>query len=139
MVKMDMIECKKKRLTKEVKIDKNLINSLIKSSLKRLKTQELLPLNNTTSSSKISLTYEALRELLEALGISKGYKIYNHECYCAFLKEIMNESNLGNEFNKFRKTRNAINYYGKDISTDEAKHLIQEMKEFIKKVKTKFF
>ena len=134
-----MIECKKKRLTKEVKIDKNLINSLIKSSLKRLKTQELLPLNNTTSSSKISLTYEALRELLEALGISKGYKIYNHECYCAFLKEIMNESNLGNEFNKFRKTRNAINYYGKDISTDEAKHLIQEMKEFIKKVKTKFF
>ena len=136
---MDLLECKRKSLVKEVKADKNLIRSLIQSSSKRMKTQELLALTPITASSKISLTYEALRELLEALGISKGYKIYNHECYSAFLKEVLKESRLGSEFNKFRKIRNAINYYGKDISISETKHLLSEMGIMIEKLKTKFF
>ncbi|MBU1245657.1 MAG: hypothetical protein KKH88_02915 [Nanoarchaeota archaeon] len=132
---MDWEECNKKDLVKEVKADKNLTNSLIKSSEKKLKTQSLLDLNETTATSKISLSYEALRELLEALAISNGFKIYNHECYYAFLKEILKKNDLGREFDNFRKLRNAINYYGKDISKEEAKEIMENIIKLIEKVK----
>lgn len=128
--KMDWKTCCKKYLVKDIKVDKNLISSLISSSSKKDHSQSLLQLNDQTASSKISLAYEALRELLEALAINKGYKIYNHECYCAFLKEILNESQLGDEFDKFRKLRNSINYYGKDIAVDEAKAILYSMTKF---------
>ena len=136
---MDFTACKKKNLVKQIGIDKNLINSLIKSSLKKLNAQKLLVLNDDTASSKITLIYDAMRELLEALAVSKGYKIYNHECYCAFLKEIMKESNLGDTFDNFRKIRNDINYYGKDVSAEDSKLIINEMIAFIETIKTKFF
>jgi len=65
----------------------------------------------------------------------KGYKIYNHECYCAFLKEIAGKSDIGDEFNSFRKLRNSINYYGKDISAEEANPVLKDMSKLIEKVK----
>ena len=136
---MDFISCKKKNLIKPVGVDKNLVNSLIKSSSKKFNAQSLLILNDDTASSKITLIYDAMREILEALAISKGYKIYNHECYSAFLKEVMKESYLGDTFNNFRKIRNDIDYYGKDISANESKPVIDGMVDYIKIIKTKFF
>lgn len=136
---MDFTSCKKNNLVKEIKVDNNLIQSLLKSSSKKFQTQKLIKLDNDTASSKITLIYDAIRELLEASAVSKGYKIYNHECYCAFLKEIMKESLLGDRFNNFRKIRNDINYYGKDISAEEAKPLIGDMITFIGIIKNKFF
>ena len=134
---MDWSTCKIKRLVKEIVRDDNLITSLINTSQKKLKSQKLLELNDDTASSKITLVYDALRELLEALAISNNYKIYNHECYTAFLKEILQESLLGDKFNDFRKIRNAINYYGKDLTKEEAKPLISEMLEFLEIVQKK--
>lgn len=135
---MDWKECKDSRLAKSIKPDINLAKSLIKSAEKRLKSQELLELNETTSESKVSLSYDALRELLEALAILKGFKIYNHECYCAFLKEIMKESVLGDLFDKQRKIRNSINYYGDEITVDEARAVLGQMTELISKIRTIF-
>ncbi len=112
---------------------------MLKSSSKKLNAQKLLQLDDITATSKITLVYDALRELLEALSISKGYKIYNHECYASFLKEIMKESSLGDVFDNFRKIRNDINYYGKDVSADEAKPVIDEMINFIENLKIRFF
>ncbi|MBS3108806.1 hypothetical protein J4409_02945 [Candidatus Woesearchaeota archaeon] len=124
-------------MVKEVKIDKNLINSLINSASKKLITADSIKLNENTASSKVSLTYDALRELLEAIAIEEGFKIYNHECYCAFLKEIIKETNLGDKFDDFRKIRNSINYYGKDVSVEEASFLIKNMLILIKEIKQK--
>ena len=135
---MDLESCKKNKLVKEVKIDHPLIDSLLKTSEKKLKTQDMIVLNSTTSSSKISLAYDSLREILEALALSKGLKIYNHECYISFLKEVLKESGYGDEFDNFRKIRNSINYYGKDIPADEAEIIIQQMKLFIGKIKFLF-
>ena len=137
--KMDFAACQSKKLAKKVKVDENLIESLLKSSSKKLNAQKLLQLDDNTATSKITLVYDALRELLEALSISKGYKIYNHECYASFLKEIVNESNFGDIFNNFRKIRNDINYYGKDVSADEAKPVIDGMADFIESLKARFF
>lgn len=128
---MDLINCKKRRLIKKVKPDDNLIKSLIKSSKRKLKSQTLLKLSNDTAGSKISLAYDSLRALLEALSIKNGYKIYNHECYTSFLKEVMNESVLGDGFDKIRKIRNSVNYYGEEVSKEEASSIIKTTKELI--------
>ena len=126
---MDFKECLKKRIAKEVKTDLELIKSLKKTSQNKLDSENKLELNDVTAGSKISLMYDSLRELLEALAIKKGYKIYNHECYTYFLKEILNESSKGDEFDELRKIRNGINYYAKDISVNEAKEVLNRIKK----------
>ena len=68
------------------------------------------------------------------MALVKGYKIYNHECYTAFLKEILNESSLGDEFDKFRILRNGINYYGRRITHEEGIGIIRQMIIFIDKI-----
>ena len=126
---MDFNECIKKRIAKEVKEDKELMASLIKTSQNKFDSEKKLELSEVTSSSKISLLYDSLRELLEALAIKNGYKIYNHECYTYFLKEILNESIKGTEFDELRKIRNSINYYAKDISIEEAKEVLERIRK----------
>ncbi|MEK6922593.1 MAG: hypothetical protein AABX08_02215 [Nanoarchaeota archaeon] len=125
---MDWKECCDKKIAKNVKLDENLINSLKKTSENKLKSSEELIMNEINAASKVPLAYDSLRELLEALSLKKGYKIYNHECYTAFLKEIIGESEKGEEFDKIRIERNAINYYAKEISLEEAKDLIDKIK-----------
>ena len=86
-------------------------------------------MNSDTAASKVSLAYDSLCEMLEALAIKKCYKIYNHECYCAFLKEIIKERVLGDRFDKIRKIRNDSNYYGEEITVEEAEAIISEDNE----------
>lgn len=131
---IDWDDCIHKRFVKESKIDINLINSLIKSSENKLKSNKRLELDDSTASTKISISYDSLREILEALAIKKGFKIYNHECFCAFLEEICNNKSLSLEFDKFRRIRNAVNYYGKDIPVGEAKIIIKNIILLRKKV-----
>ncbi|MBU0459337.1 MAG: hypothetical protein KJ597_01815 [Nanoarchaeota archaeon] len=135
---MDWQECCRKRITKDVQVDEAMITALQKASKNKLESSQQLPLNLTTAASKLSLAYESLRELLEALALQRGYKIYNHECYTAFLKEIVQESYWGDEFDELRKARNAVNYYGKDISPEEAKELLSKIKTLRTKIKSLF-
>ena len=132
---MDWKNCISKSLSKKVKLDSNLIESLIKSAEKKIEAEKRLP--NSLPEPKISLVYDALRTLLEALALSKGFKIYNHECYVSFLKEILNESGLGDNFDKYRRLRNSINYYGKEINEKEAKEIIKDILQLIKIIQTK--
>ena len=125
---MDWEECLNKRVVKNVKRDEDMIRSLIKSSRNKLESENKLAMSDITASSKLSLAYDSLRELLEALAFKNGYKIYNHECYTAFLKEIIGESDKGDEFDEIRKIRNDVNYYGKDISAEEAEDIIKRIK-----------
>ena len=132
---MDWQACIKQKIAKGVKVDKNLITSLMRSADKKFKTGHSIILTDESATSKVSLLYESLRELLEALAISQGYKIYNHECYCPFLKEILHKSTLADSFNQFRKLRNDVNYYGEDITAEEAKIILHETNELIGHIK----
>ena len=127
--KADWKSCLDTLTAKKVKLDENTIKSLIKTSKNKFDSENQLEMSDVTAASKLSLAYDSLRELLEALAIKKGYKIYNHECYTAFLKEILNESDRGDEFDDIRKIRNAVNYYGKDITTEEAAKAIERIKK----------
>ena len=136
---MDWKECSFKKLSKEIRPDGNLTASLLKSSAKKISSQKLLPLNEDTASSKVTLAYDALGEVLEALSVLKGYKIYNHECYVPFLAEIINEHSFADRFDKFRRVRNSINYYGKEISPGEAGEIIKGILELLDQIRKKFF
>ena len=126
---MDWKECCSRRIAKSVKPDIEMITSLIKSSRNKLESESKLIMSEVTASSKLSLAYDSLRELLEALALKNGYKVYNHECYVAFLKEVIKESYKADEFDDIRKIRNAINYYGKEISPEEANGIIARIKK----------
>ncbi|MAE42624.1 hypothetical protein CMO93_02545 [Candidatus Woesearchaeota archaeon] len=130
---MDWKTCKEKRLAKEIGVDTELIKSLKISAGKKTSSAKLLEMNETTASSIITLAYDALRELLEAIAIKNGYKIYNHECYTSFLQSVMDENEMAESFDSLRKLRNSINYYGKDISIDDAKIVAEDIEELMKK------
>jgi hypothetical protein len=131
----DWKTCCSKRIVKEVSIDPGLITSLQKSSKNKLVSALQLQLTEITAAAKVSLAYDSLREMLEAVALQKGYKVYNHECYTAFLTEIVKESELAAQFDELRKERNAINYYGKEISPEDAIVFINKTVFVKKKVK----
>jgi hypothetical protein len=124
---MNWDECKIKGFVKEVKIDRELINSLLKQSKKKIITDKFSPLNEDTISTKFCNNYDALREILEAIALQKGFKIYNHECFTGFIKKILNLDSESFSFDKFRRIRNSINYYGQDLSIEDGRRLIDEV------------
>ncbi len=122
---MDWMSCNKKRLVKEVKKDANQIKALLEVSEMKLKSANTLPIEHHYA--KITLLYDVLRSILECVALEKGYKIYNHECYTHFLKELLGYSSLADRFDKLRKIRNGINYYGKEISQEEGEDIISRL------------
>ena len=93
---MDWKECLKKRIVKEIKKDKNVITSIRETADLKVKSSDFL--SGDLYIGKLTLLYDALREYLECMALEKGYKIYNHECYTAFIKEILNLSKEGDMF-----------------------------------------
>lgn len=130
---MDWRECIRKRIVKSVKKDRNLITSTREIAEIKIESAGVLP--EIYYIAKISLLYDALREYLESVSLENGYKIYNHECYSAFLKEILSLPNEADLFDKLRKIRNGINYYGRKVSEDEAEQVISDLNSLIRRVK----
>ncbi|MBS3102603.1 hypothetical protein J4458_04095 [Candidatus Woesearchaeota archaeon] len=128
---MDWKECVERRLAKKIHADIALINSLKETSKNKSISAASLEISEVTSSSVITLCYDSLRELLEALAIKHCYKIYNHECYTCFLKSVLSEEEIADAYDRIRKIRNAINYYGRKISIEEAEATIGEIKNLI--------
>lgn len=131
---MDWSECREKQ-AKLIAPDKELIKSLLEASANKYTSSQLLTLNEITKESVFILAYDALRELLEALTLSKGYKIYNHECYTAFLKTIINDEQLAKQYDSLRQLRNSVNYYGRSITLEDVKQLTKEIAQLIKQIK----
>jgi hypothetical protein len=132
---MDWIKCQQRKLAKRITIDVALATSLKEVAHNKQITQKLLPLNEITAASKITLAYDAVRETLEALAVVRGWQIYNHECYCSFLGEILSQPLIGRIFDQLRKIRNDINYDGKDISLAEAKLRLEQLESILETIK----
>jgi len=130
---MDWKECVRKRIAKEVTKDEGMIKSLRETAAIKVESANSLP--DHLYIGKISLLYDALRENLECLALENRYKIYNHECYTALLKELLNLSREGDIFDELRKIRNSINYYGKKLTIEESRQIIENLKYLINKFK----
>lgn len=133
--KIDWEGCKEQGFAKKVEPDFARIQDIINSANDRKKTTKLLPVNEITKETVVSLFYDVLRELLEALALQNGFKIYNHECYTSFLKNIIKDDNFALEFDSLRLLRNAINYYGKKIELNDINMILFKIEKFIKKTK----
>ncbi len=127
-----------KGLVKKTTINLLLIKSLIKTSEEDLKFLKELKVKQNSARKIMSNYYDVLRAFLEAVAISKGYKIYSHEAFTPFL-EFIGETNISQQFDRFRKIRNKINYYGEDISIEEVRENIEKIEILIKKLKEKYF
>lgn len=131
---MDWNTCLRQREAKPAKPDTEMAASLQKTSANKALSAKLLELKEETAASKISLSYDSVRELLEALALHKGFKIYNHICYTGFLKEIIKETESAEEFDELRMIRNDINYYGKEVSITEAKIVLKRLDNLREKI-----
>lgn len=122
---------------KRARKDMELIKSLIKTAEKDLKFLGSLKINEDSARKIMTNYYDVLRSILEAISLSDGYKVYSHEPFGFFLKE-KGEDIIAEKFDRLRKIRNGISYYGADISTDEVKENAAEIMKIIEVLKRKY-
>lgn len=117
--------------------DIQLAKSLIGMSDNHIEVIKKIAIDEITASTVMSTYYEALREIIEAIAAKRGYKIYSHDALTYFLKELGKDV-IADKFDRFRKIRNGINYYGKQIGKESAESNVKEIENIIKELKQKF-
>ena len=122
------------RKVKKVVSNKIRAFSLFKSSIQAIETARVIPLNANTLKSILRELYEGLREYCEAIGYLRGYKFLDHESITYFLRDMLKEEYISKKFDRYRKLRNGINYYGEDIDIETIKEAIIEIPKLIKEL-----
>ncbi|MEK6903934.1 MAG: hypothetical protein AABW64_04805 [Nanoarchaeota archaeon] len=108
--------------------------SLFTSSLQAIETAKVIPLNQNTSKSILRELYEGLREYCEGLGYLKGYKFLDHESITYFVRDILKEESISKKFDRYRRLRNGINYYGESIDIETVKEAIVEIPKLVQEL-----
>lgn len=134
---MDLDDCYKKGFIRRVRENRELVKSLIEMSKSKEITVNSSDINRISISSYVSLAYESLREILEAVSISRGYKVTSHLCLGELLKSLIKDFDFNN-FDRFRYIRNGINYYGTMIEIKQGKEIIKKIFEMRRDVLNKY-
>ena len=108
-----------------------LAKSLIAMANNQLSFASSNKITESNSSPLLVNYYEALREICESICAKNGYKVYSHEAYTAYLQEILKEERIAEIFDRLRKLRNAVNYYGEHISASETIGASADVKKLI--------
>ena len=116
---------------KVIPLDKIKAKSLVKSADEAVYSAKKIPFEPDTLKSITRELYEGLRQFCEAIGYLKGYKFLSHEAITYFIEEILDEQKLSAKFDRYRKIRNGINYYGDDVSEGTVKEALIEIPELI--------
>ena len=119
---------------KKVMPNKIRASSFFKSSIHAIETARVIQLNQNTLKSILRELYEGLREYCEAIGYLRGYKFLDHESIGYFLRDILKEQSASMKFDRYRRLRNGINYYGEDIDIETVKEAIIEIPKLIKEL-----
>ena len=72
---MDLDDCRRNGFIKKTRVDNELIKSLIEMSGIKENAANSANINGVNISAYVSMAYDSLREVLEALCISEGYKV----------------------------------------------------------------
>ena len=122
----------REKKVKKKSVDKELTNSLIKSSKDRF--EFAIKIIDTKPRYALENAYEAIIELLDALLALKGYKSWSHEADIAFLKKFKEFSFVELErLDEIRRKRHSSKYYGVFFKSSEVKREI----EFLKRIQRK--
>ena len=128
----------KKGMIRKTHLNREMIYSLIKNSEDGLEFFKNIIPDDKNSAVLFKNYYDSLREVCEAIALSKEYKIYQHEAITIFLRKILEEDEISFKFDRFRVLRNGIHYYGKAISKEETSKAISDVKLIISKLKYKY-
>ena len=109
-------------------------SSLFKSSIQAIETARIIRINQNALKSILRELYEGRREYCEAIGYLKGYKFLDHESIGYFLKDILKEQSLSMKFDRYRRLRNGINYYGEDVDIETIKEALTDIPEIVKRL-----
>ncbi len=109
-------------------------SSLFNSSIQAVETAINIPLNVNSSKTILRELYEGLREYCEAIGYLNGYKFLDHESIGYFLKDILKEHSIFKKFDRYRRLRNGINYYGESIDMESVREAVIEIPQIIKEL-----
>ena len=120
---MDIEECRNKGLVKQTVTNPELITSLIEMAGIKEETVKEARLTQRNISVFISVAYDSLRLVMEAICNQRGYKVLNHICLGELLKNDIDYET----FNRLRWTRNNISYYGKQVELRQGRELIEEV------------
>lgn len=104
--------------------------ALVKMSKEHLSIIKSIPLSDASASLILSQSYDSLRQILEAIALSKGFKVYSHEAYTYFLIDL-NEYSISEHFDRLRKLRNGVNYYGKTVSIKVSSSALEQVEGLI--------
>ncbi|MFP4118574.1 MAG: hypothetical protein ACLFTH_00810 [Candidatus Woesearchaeota archaeon] len=126
---MDLETCKKQKLIRYDTPDKAKATSLLEDANNKFGTANSIKLTKNSASSIITLHYDAIREQLAAIASREGFKINNHECYKAFIHTMLKKPKIAVQFDKARRIRNRINYYGSALQEEKAREVIISMRE----------
>lgn len=96
-----------------------------------------LEINQNSARKIMTNYYDVLRSILEAIAAIDGYKVYSHEAFKYFLIE-KSELVIAEKFDRFRRIRNGLNYYGKNITPEEVKENVGEIIKLINELKKKY-
>ena len=135
---MDWQECLEKNKIKKAFKDKGLAKSCIDMSNRFIESVKMIKLSERSAPVIMSNLYDALLSICEAVLALNGFKSYNHECVTSFLKRILNEHRISEVFDRYRKIRNKIKYYGRTVSTDTAKRAEEEIINAVDYLKNKY-
>ena len=123
---------------KKAPIDKFRAKNLIKSAEQAIETAKKIHLGENSAKTILRELYEGLREYCEAVGHLKGYKFLSHEIITYFIEDILKNKKMAGEFDRYRKIRNGINYYGENVEIETVIKAIKEIPELIKELKKYF-
>ncbi|MFH1801926.1 MAG: hypothetical protein ABH864_00575 [archaeon] len=128
---MDFENSVKAGYAKVVETNLNRAKSLVRSAEQAIETAKQIPLKETSLKSVFRELYEGLRQYCEAIGFIKGYKFESHEVITYFLKDVLNEGKISERFDRYRKLRNGVNYYGNEIDVSTVKDAMVEVSEIV--------
>ncbi len=123
------------RKARKVQINTIRTKSLIISSEEAIKNAKEISLSEGKQKTILRELYEGLRQFCEAIGYLKGYQFFDHESITFFLNDILKEQTISTKFDRYRKLRNGINYYGNELSLITAKEALMEIPKIINELK----
>ena len=134
---MDLDECFRKGMIKKARVDADLIKSLVEMADIKEQAVKTAQVNSQNVSAYVSLAYDSLREVLEAICISKGYKVLSHICIGELLKSLLDDFDY-DDFDRLRYVRNGINYYGTKVDFNQGVELIGKIFAMNRKLLNKY-
>src|SRR3989338_1662856 len=135
---MNFEESLKKGYVKKIPVDKFRAKNLTQSAEQAIETAKTINLDENSAKTVLRELYEGLREFCEAAGYLKGYKFLSHEVITYFIEDISRDKKTSEKFDRYRKIRNGISYYGENVEIETVKSALEEIPELIKKLKLFF-